>query len=52
MNISIDNPVAVVDKYAAKHGTTKVAEAFVKNLFTPEAQQEFAKVVFGLLTQR
>jgi sulfate transport system substrate-binding protein len=46
VNISIDNPVAVVDKYAAKHGTTKVAEAFVKYLFTPEAQQEFAKVGF------
>jgi sulfate transport system substrate-binding protein len=42
VNISIDNPVAVVDKYAAKHGTTKVASAFVKYLFTPEAQQEFA----------
>lgn len=46
VNISIDNPVAVVDKYAAKHGTTKVAEAFVKYLYTPEAQQEFAKVGF------
>lgn len=46
VNISIDNPVAVVDKYAAKHGTTKVAEAFVKYLFTPEAQREFAKVGF------
>ncbi|MCC3407076.1 MAG: sulfate ABC transporter substrate-binding protein [Microcoleus sp. PH2017_10_PVI_O_A] len=46
VNISIDNPVAVVDKYAAKHGTTKVAEAFVKYLYTPEAQREFAKVGF------
>jgi sulfate transport system substrate-binding protein len=46
VNISIDNPVAVVDKYAAKHGTTKVAEAFVKYLYTPEAQREFARVGF------
>ncbi|MEG4961154.1 MULTISPECIES: sulfate ABC transporter substrate-binding protein [unclassified Microcoleus] len=46
VNISIDNPVAVVDKYAAKHGTTKVAEAFVKYLYTPEAQREFAKAGF------
>ncbi|MGB8687954.1 MAG: sulfate ABC transporter substrate-binding protein [Microcoleus sp.] len=46
VNISIDNPVAVVDKYAAKHGTTQVAEAFVKYLFTPEAQKEFAQVGF------
>ncbi|OWY68536.1 sulfate-binding protein [cyanobacterium TDX16] len=46
VNISIDNPVAVVDRNADKHGTREVAEAFVKYLFTPEAQQEFAKVGF------
>ena len=46
INISIDNPIAVVDKNVDKHGTREVAEAFVKYLFTPEAQQEFAKVGF------
>lgn len=46
VNISIDNPVAVVDKNVEKHGTREVAEAFVKYLFTPEAQREFAKVGF------
>jgi sulfate transport system substrate-binding protein len=46
VNISIDQPVAVVDKYVDKHGTRKVAEGFVKFLFTPEAQTEFAKVGF------
>ena len=46
VNISIDNPIAVVDKNVAKHGTKEVAEAFVKFLFTPEAQTEFAKVGF------
>jgi len=46
VNISIDNPVAVVDKNANKHGTRKVADAFVKYLFTPEAQREFAKEGF------
>ncbi len=46
VNISIDNPVAVVDKNVDKHGTREVAEAFVKYLFTPEAQQEFAKLGF------
>lgn len=46
VNISIDNPVAVVDKVVDKHGTRQVAEAFVKFLFTPEAQREFAKVGF------
>jgi len=46
VNISIDNPVAVVDKNVDKHGSREVAEAFVKFLYTPEAQQEFAKVGF------
>ena len=46
VNISIDNPIAVVDKNVDKHGTREVAEGFVKYLYTPEAQQEFAKVGF------
>lgn len=41
--IQIDNPVAVVDTYVDQHGTREVAEAFVEFLFTPEAQQIFAK---------
>jgi len=45
-NISIDNPVAVVDANVDKHGTREVAEAFVTFLFTPEAQREFAQVGF------
>jgi sulfate/thiosulfate transport system substrate-binding protein len=46
VNISIDNPIAVVDKNVDKHGNREVAEAFVKYLYTPEAQQEFAKLGF------
>jgi sulfate transport system substrate-binding protein len=46
VNISIDNPVAVVDKNVDKHGTRQAAEGFVKYLFTPEAQREFAKFGF------
>ncbi len=46
VNISIDNPIAIVDKNVDKHGTREVADAFVKYLFTPEAQQEFAKIGF------
>ncbi len=46
VNISIDNAIAVVDKNVDKHGTREVAEAFVKFLFTPEAQQEFVKLGF------
>lgn len=45
-NISIDNPVTIVDANVDKHGTREVAEAFVQFLFTPEAQREFAKVGF------
>ncbi|HSK65942.1 MAG TPA: sulfate ABC transporter substrate-binding protein [Anaerolineales bacterium] len=44
--IQIDNPIAIVDSYADKHGTREVAEAFIEFLFTPEAQQVFAK--YGL----
>ncbi|UBF30369.1 sulfate ABC transporter substrate-binding protein (plasmid) [Kovacikia minuta CCNUW1] len=46
INISIDTPGAVIDKNVDKHGTREVAEAFLKYLFTPEAQAEFAKVGF------
>jgi len=46
VNISIDNPIAVVDANVDKKGTREVAEAFVEFLFTPEAQREFAKVGF------
>ncbi|MFB2837355.1 extracellular solute-binding protein [Floridanema evergladense] len=44
VNISIDNPIAVVDKNVDRHGTRKVAEAFVDFLYSTEAQQEFAKL--------
>lgn len=45
-NISIDNPVAVVDVNVDQHGTREVAEAFVQFLFTPAAQREFARFGF------
>ena len=51
VNISIDNPVTVVDANVDKHGTREVAEAFVQFLFTPEAQREFAKVGFRPVDQ-
>lgn len=46
VNISIDNPIAVVDRYVDRRGTREVAEAFVRFLYTPEAQRAFAKVGF------
>jgi sulfate transport system substrate-binding protein len=42
----IENPVAVIDTYADKHGNREVAEAFVAFLFTRPAQEIFAK--YGL----
>lgn len=44
--ILIENPVAVIDAYADKHGTREVAEAFVDFLFSREAQEVFAR--YGL----
>lgn len=43
VNISIDNPVAVVEKNVNKHGNREVAEAFVDFLYSQEAQQEFTQ---------
>ena len=44
--ILIENPLAVVDGYAEKHGTREVADAFVNFLLTKEAQEIFAQ--YGL----
>jgi sulfate transport system substrate-binding protein len=41
-NIRTDFPVAVLDKNVDKHNTRAAAEAFVKFLFSPEAQQFYA----------
>ena len=42
-SILAEPPVAVVDKNADKHGTRKVAEAFLNFLYTPAAQEIEAK---------
>jgi sulfate/thiosulfate transport system substrate-binding protein len=44
VNISIDTPVAIIDKNVDRHGNRQVVEAFVKYLFEPEAQAEFVRV--------
>ena len=43
VSVLAEPPVAVVDKNAAKHGTKKVADAYLKFLYTPEAQEIIAK---------
>lgn len=44
--IVIENPVAVVDTYAKKHGNEDIAKAFVEFLQTPESQKAFTQ--YGL----
>jgi len=41
--ILIENPLAVVDAYADKHGTREAAEAFVEFLLSRQAQEIFAQ---------
>ncbi|MGK5024438.1 sulfate ABC transporter substrate-binding protein [Janthinobacterium sp. RB2R34] len=43
ISILAEPPVAVVDKVADKHGTRKVAEAYLQYLYTDEAQDIIAK---------
>ena len=42
-SILAEPPVAVVDKIAAKHGTTQVAQEYLKYLYSPEGQEIIAK---------
>lgn len=44
--ILIENPVALVDRYADKHGVREVVEAFIQFLSSKEAQRAYAK--YGL----
>ena len=43
ISVLAEPPVAVVDKVVDKHGTRKAAEAYLKFLYTPEAQEIIAK---------
>ena len=43
VSILAEPPVAVVDKVVDKRGTRKVAEAYLKFLYTPEAQEIIAR---------
>jgi sulfate/thiosulfate-binding protein len=44
--ILAEPPVAVVDKVAQKHGTEKVAHAYLEYLYSPEAQELAAKYYY------
>jgi sulfate transport system substrate-binding protein len=43
VSILAEPPVAVVDGNARKHGTEKLAEAYLRYLYTPEAQEIIAR---------
>ncbi|MGZ3235130.1 MAG: sulfate ABC transporter substrate-binding protein, partial [Croceibacterium sp.] len=43
ISILAEPPVAVVDANAKRHGTEKAAEAYLKYLYTPEAQEIIAQ---------
>ncbi|HEV2100385.1 MAG TPA: sulfate ABC transporter substrate-binding protein [Stellaceae bacterium] len=43
VSILAEPPVAVVDKNVDKHGTRAVAEAYLKELYTPEGQEIVAR---------
>ena len=45
-SIRAEPPVAVVDKYADAHGTRQVAEAYLRFLYTPAAQEIAAQHYF------
>src|SRR3954453_13222195 len=46
VSILAEPPVAVVDKVVEKHGTRAAAEAYLKFLYTPEAQDIIARNYF------
>jgi sulfate/thiosulfate transport system substrate-binding protein len=41
--ILIENPIALIDAYADRHGSREVAQAFLDFLWTPKAQRSFAQ---------
>jgi sulfate transport system substrate-binding protein len=43
VSVLAEPPVAVVDKVALRHGTAKVAQAYLEYLYTPEAQEIIAR---------
>ena len=45
-SIRAEPPVAMVDKYVDQHGTREVAEAYLRFLYTPEAQEMAAQHYF------
>ena len=43
VSVLAEPPVSVVDKVALRHGTSKVAQAYLQYLYSPEAQDIIAR---------
>jgi sulfate transport system substrate-binding protein len=43
LTVRADNPIAVVDKVAAKKGTTKIAQAYINFHYSDKGQEIFAE---------
>jgi sulfate/thiosulfate-binding protein len=43
VSVLAEPPVAVVDKFVQKHGTAKLAEAYLQYLYSPEGQEIAAR---------
>ncbi|MET0209370.1 MAG: sulfate ABC transporter substrate-binding protein, partial [Burkholderiaceae bacterium] len=52
LSILAEPPVAVVDKNVDKHGTRKVAEAYLQYLYTDEGQEIIARNYYRPATQK
>ena len=52
ISILAEPPVSVVDKVADKHGTRKVAEAYLNYLYSPEGQEIAAKNYYRPIDQK
>ncbi|MBI1890050.1 MAG: substrate-binding domain-containing protein [Burkholderiales bacterium] len=52
VSILAEPPVAVVDKVADKHGTSKVAEAYLRYLYSDEGQEIAARHYYRPVSSR
>jgi sulfate transport system substrate-binding protein len=51
-SIRAEPPVAVVDRYAAKHGTTDAARAYLEHLYSEEGQETAARHYFRTRSEK
>ena len=52
LTIKAEPPVAVVDRVAAKHGTTKAAKAYIEHLYSDEGQEIVARNFYRPINEK